>query len=706
MTDHGGGPASNRMLIFVNHAEDAPPQRPIADVVVLDTAWTPPPDARADMHPIREVIWSIIAERNVYDESLAALDDWADRSGLVHRLTVDGASWWYHIRGFLRLDLHELVLWRHALERLAPAGKYRRIEVPRDRPLLFEAARAGGRHARPDVVRTAPGTTSRQFGSGRPSTKAPGRTRNRALRLLNRARNLTIRWLGPGTFRRRTILRMRMERLRGTGPDVLAVVRGESFHVVRGAAGERRADPYVSPVLDALEAGGGHAAVAMLGLSHANADDWAAIAADERSLPISLLASQAAAVRARFANPDDLRRRLAGVQRVRLDVAGGDLGPALADILGGLGGWFARQQRDLIVAERLLRRLRPRALLTGWEASRTAWLAAARRHGIPSVAIQHGVIYRGNPDYYRELSPALLRPDLTCVFGAYERDLLIDECGYDPGTVIATGSPRMGPEQAADAGADAGAGDERAEVRRELGIEGDDRILVISGARHTVGEELHSITILANLLNGPLPGVHLVIKLHPEEEQGEHYRVLVSGLAAAGGYEPPPVTIVRDIDLYRLLRAADAHLGIYSTVLTDAVLTATPNMVAVGQAWADLLDYAKFGVAVPVRTVDDVRAFMRRPRKPTAAARARFLREHYEPGDAATRIAEAIAALVARTGPTPTGARAGQPPRSTIQVGWRVLRRAIGRRLSAVAPSSSTVSVTGRGNDVGPAPEP
>ena len=109
---------------------------------------------------------------------------------------------------------------------------------------------------------------------------------------------------------------------------------------------------------------------------------------------------------------------------------------------------------------------------------------------------------------------------------------------------------------------------------------------------------------------------------------------------------------MRDIDLYRLLRAADAHLGQYSTVLTDAVLTGTPNMVAVGQAYADTIGYVEAGVAVPVRTVDDVRAFMADPRPATPEDRARFIEQHYRRGDATGRIA---AAITERIGPVATG---------------------------------------------------
>jgi hypothetical protein len=96
------------------------------------------------------------------------------------------------------------------------------------------------------------------------------------------------------------------------------------------------------------------------------------------------------------------------------------------------------------------------------------------------------------------------------------------------------------------------------------------------------------------------------------------------------------------VDLYALLRAADAHLGQYSTVLTDAVVTATPNMIAVGQAWADVIGYVEAGVATPVATVDEVRAFMADPRPIDPEAREAFLRRHSLEGDAVGRIAEAV----------------------------------------------------------------
>jgi RimJ/RimL family protein N-acetyltransferase len=117
---------------------------------------------------------------------------------------------------------------------------------------------------------------------------------------------------------------------------------------------------------------------------------------------------------------------------------------------------------------------------------------------------------------------------------------------------------------------------------------------------------------------------------------------LIEGLARAGGYRTPLVTIVHDIDLFRLLAAADAHLGFHSTVLTDAVAAGIPNLIAAGHATADLLGYVEAGVAQPVRDATELRAALDDPRPPAPDARAAFLERHFRAGDASGRIAAGI----------------------------------------------------------------
>lgn len=634
---------SPRTLAFVNTRADAGPPDPSTDIVILDTAWTPGPGERTDLIPVRPSVGEVLDRVNLFDEALARLDDWAEAAGMADRLSVGGVTWWFHARSFVRLDLHEMLLWRHVLAELAPAGRYDRMEMPAARGFLVAAALATRASATVPSVKTF-GPPSAGL-VGRPIRDGRALGRDGPVGALRRPVGRVLRRIGLRTepADRMAYLNQRLAMLAAEPAPVLAVVRSASFHVVDGDDGVRRTDPYVTPVLDALASQGVPVVKVALALDFRLESDWEMIKSDDRLLPMSFVSRRSPLPQNDASITAETAARLAGTPEVPLEVEGSDLGPAVREIVTDLGLWFERQRHGMLWAERIMLELRPSVLFTGWEGARTMWLGAARRLGIPSLAIQHGVIYPNNPDYYRPNHEANVRPDTTCVFGPYERDLLVKGGRYDPATVVVTGSPRVNPEDAIMAGPP----DERGGVRRELGIDEGDRLLVVSAARNPVGDDIHSITAVARLLDGPLPGVHIVVKLHPEEAGGEQYQRLLAGLARAGGYLPPRISVVRDIDLYRLLRAADAHLGLYSTVLADAVLTGTPNMIAVGQAYADIIGYIDAGVAVPVRSVDDVRAFMAQPRAPSVEDRARFLDEHYESGDATSRIAKAILDQVA-----------------------------------------------------------
>jgi hypothetical protein len=114
--------------------------------------------------------------------------------------------------------------------------------------------------------------------------------------------------------------------------------------------------------------------------------------------------------------------------------------------------------------------------------------------------------------------------------------------------------------------------------------------------------------------------------------------------------------VVRDIDLYRLLRAADAHLGLHSTVLTDAVMTGTDNLIARVEASGDLLGYVAAGVARPVTRVADLRAALDHPQPAHPAARRTFIEDHFRPGDASGRIVDEIRDEVSEAAAPRTGA--------------------------------------------------
>jgi len=317
-------------------------------------------------------------------------------------------------------------------------------------------------------------------------------------------------------------------------------------------------------------------------------------------------------------------------------VFGVDLGPELVrQIADRTDITHARRIADTARLRGVLRRLHPAGILLADEYHRQDWLTAAMAENVPVAAIQHGVIYRWHTGYMHRTRPPELRlPGRTYVFGRWERELLTGTSVYRPDEVVVGGSPRLDlvrPEAS-----------DRASVRTELGVRDGDRMLVLSGTWGPIYRRFHYPIALAHLFRAPLERVHLVVKLHPSEQDEGPYRRIVEGLAAAGGFAPPPMTVVRDVDLYRLLGAADAHLGIHSTVLTEAVATGTPNLLATGLAAADLLGYVDAGVALPVETTEQLAAALDLPRDRAMdpARREAFLAAHYEPGEASARIAD------------------------------------------------------------------
>ncbi|MFI5254871.1 MAG: hypothetical protein ACHQ15_05385 [Candidatus Limnocylindrales bacterium] len=626
---------SGTTLRLVERRAQVGPPRPDVDVVVLDPWWTPGPGERPEVRPVRPIVERILEEVDLVDGSLQRLDAWAAAAGLADRFVVEGAAWWHRIRMAIRWDLHEMMIWQRVLVEIAPANRYSTIEVPWRRTALVAATRAW---VASEPMR-GPG--------GQPGTRVVTRhTREEPPDIYRRFRRWAGRWwrirwavgvvrgLDPSVARRRAQLGARIRRLAADPPRVLAIAWAGAFHIVRGDDGDRRMDPHLTLVLDRMAAG--HAGVAMVveGLDHQVAADWRVIAGDEGIIPQSIVDQRG------WASGEAVRlparpRRAGRPDPVRLDVDGVDLGPAMDRLVDGyVGLWQEAMERAARWAERFLAAVRPQAIYLDREGTRTKWIVAARRRGIPVVAIQHGMIYPGNPEYVLPPGTTPLRADFTCVFGPAERDVLTGEGGYRTDEVVVTGSPRSGGEmirQASDR-------EEQANVRRELGVADGNRLLVVSVAHNPVGD-LYSAAMVARLLDGPLPWIHVVVKIHPQDRSDPDYAGLLNRLAKAGAYQPPAVSVIRDIDLYRLLRSADAHLGQYSTVLTDAVVAGIPNMIALGQAHIDPLDYVSAGVAVPVRSVDEVRTFMADPRPPLDTARAAFLERHFASGDAVGRIA-------------------------------------------------------------------
>ena len=622
-----------------------PPQEPLepTDVtVVLDTAWTSPAEGAERLIGLRDLAAEVLTGRDMWDEGLGSLDNWAEASGIVEAMTVDGVSYWYRRRLGAWWWLERSLLWlgivRLLEDRYAPAV----LECPAElEPDLHEACRLIGEEHGIEVHFADDGApASDESADGLPDdddalthdvpTTFLGRIRRR---LRERERR-----------RRRQTMEERLQQALARNRPVLVLTEHARQQTGIGRRG-RLVNVYLDPILDRLA--GSSLEPVELQLEAIVDDDasWANLASGAR---FQALAGER--LRKRYRQPED-REAVAAEVDGMVAAIGRSTAPLLVggvDVAPGLRSELQRAARNTVRmrlrerrwAQRLLAEMRPSAVLLANEYNRTEWIAAARAESIPVAAVQHGIIHPWHPGYIHRTRPAeLLLADRTYVFGRWERRLLIDRSRYRPDEVVVGGSPRLDYVVP-------GVLRERDAVRRELGVKRGDRLVVVS----TTWAELHRrfdlAVSLAALFDRPLPDVHLVFKLHPREPDEGAYGRLLEGLAGARGIPLPPMSIVQRTDLYRLLAAADAHVGFYSTVNTEAVVTGTPNLLAAAIATGDLLDYVAAGVAIPVRDGGELLEALDRIASSALPEEARtaFLADHFEPGGAGERIRDDLLA--------------------------------------------------------------
>ncbi len=611
-------------------------------VVVLDTSWTPDP-AAGDGSPVglRDVAARILADRDFLAESAACLDAWAAASGVVTTMTIGDTSFWYQGRVRHGLWLHERLLWLALVDDRARAMGPSAIECAAgcDEALLSVAEAVAARDGIPFRTETASLATADlpEVSTGRDvaSVAAAGKPRPG---LIQRIRRHLSRAMQPTDgLRRRRFAADRLARL-SADPGRLLVVLTHARQRVETPTGPRLMNAYLGPVVDRLRGTALEPIEIELRtrLSDPGTMERFAAPGSDRVLPGDVVWTTVT-----DDDPEALKRRAAGVADTiaatgaQLIVAGVDLGPAVARrVADQVRETFAHTLLSVNRLRLIIRRLRPALILMADEYHRQDWIAAARVEGVPTAAVQHGMIYRWHNGYmHRDRPEALSLVDRTYVFGEWERRMLIEHSVYREDEVRVGGSPRLdlaGPQVT-----------ERDAVRDELGIAPDVRLVVLSGTWGPIYRRFHYPIALASLFDRPLPRVHLVVKLHPGEPDEGPYRAVVEGVAAARGFEPPTISFVKAVDLYRLLRAADAHIGLQSTVLTEAVVTGTPNLLAATSSASDLLGYVEAGVAIPVRTGGDLLAALDAGRDTAASPEARraFIEAHFEPGSAGERIA-------------------------------------------------------------------
>jgi glycosyltransferase involved in cell wall biosynthesis len=622
--------------------------------LVLDPGWVPPvgePGVLADRGLLSalSIGEEVLRTRDIAREAMDLLDQWSERADIPARTTLHGTSFWYGLRlQFWAWVLHTS-LWLAVLRRvLDEHPEIERLSCPADSEEQLIQACELIADARGLVFDPGPPASPRKPAA---ESKTPAADAFQApTDMLGR-----LRWRlrPPALARRQRTMLDRLLHLERVGHRRLLVVGAHVPQLINGPGGPRLMNAYLGPIVDRLAGGRLDPIELDLRADLANDAHWQRLNGPRASRTLSGSVLTLAEIGYAASSARALANRLAAEiaeDRTALLVDGVDLGPSLRRVVAQrVGSGLPRRVRDVAQIRALLRRLKPAGILLADEYHRQDWLAAAALESVPVAAVQHGVIHETHVGYiHRTRTPELRLPDRTYVFGAWERSLLLRQSVYRADEVVVGGSPRLDLVHT-------GAGDPAA-VRRRLGLDEGRRLVVLSASWGPLQRRFYYPIALRSLFDREIDGIHLVVKLHPTETDEGPYRSVIEAVAERGGFRAPPITVVQDIDLYELLEAADAHLGVRSTVLTEAVVAGTPNIIAAGLAGYDQLDYVSSGVAIPVENGAELQAAVAAGPPPIPEdVRAAFVAAHFDPAGGAQRIADDLEAWLAGTAAAAVG---------------------------------------------------
>ncbi|HVR72446.1 MAG TPA: CDP-glycerol glycerophosphotransferase family protein [Vicinamibacteria bacterium] len=301
----------------------------------------------------------------------------------------------------------------------------------------------------------------------------------------------------------------------------------------------------------------------------------------------------------------------------------------------------------------VLAAVRPRVVClyaesSGWG---RAALAACRAMGVPSVAVQHGIVYPKYYSYRHDVDEdACPRPDRTAVFGEAAGRLLRGMGRYPAHTLVTTGSPKFDDLLRGARERD------RDSLRRRLGVREGERLVVVASRFRAIRRTHQAIgTAFPALVRAieSLPDARALVKPHPAEPEGAYDGVLRREGARRVAVLPPGA------DLVEVLHAADALVTVESLSAVEALVLGRP--VVVLNMPTHLRELVDQGVALGVAAGEDpapaLRAalFDQAVRGRLAEARARYLSDFAMgvDGRATARIAALLRASAGRAEETP-----------------------------------------------------
>jgi UDP-N-acetylglucosamine:LPS N-acetylglucosamine transferase len=333
----------------------------------------------------------------------------------------------------------------------------------------------------------------------------------------------------------------------------------------------------------------------------------------------------------------DAWRIVRGDSRFRTICADGDAGHLLESQLEYyFRVAFPRGARHIQMARRMIEKEKPDLilLLNEYGLFERATVIAAKQLGVPTIAVQHGVIHSKHRGYMHSKSevspngdveaPFCPIPDRTAVYGPFYKHLLTRLSAYPVESVIVTGQPRY------DRMAHMKRLYSRKQFLQQHSIDLGHKVILWTTQSHGMSmEENHRYltTVLGTI--GRLDNVTLVIKQHPGE--GPTYTRMIRNYI--GERTVNAVMTPGNSDVYEQLFACDLLISKTSTTIIEGAALGKPVIVLnlIGGPPPIGLDYVKEGVAVQASSekelVSAIKELLADDRK-LARNRKRFVKKY------------------------------------------------------------------------------
>ena len=199
-------------------------------------------------------------------------------------------------------------------------------------------------------------------------------------------------------------------------------------------------------------------------------------------------------------------------------------------------------------------------------------LYAAKNKQIPTLSLQHGLIYEDAfaythniEDFNNKISELnFVLPDTMCVWSERSKSALVDSAKFYPESIIITGDPRT------DNLDNIIKHFERKKVLRKFNIPADKKIILFATENLPNLKERELIAKTVFKAMSKLSEFFLVVKLHPSEFDSSLYQKITDELNIKS------CLILKDVNIYEIIYSSDLVIISYSTVGLEAMRMSKP----------------------------------------------------------------------------------------------------------------------------------